>query len=52
MVTFTITIIDDENKIDEDGWDFPLEEIPYLLADHDGETFVYKNGRLYEAKEV
>lgn len=52
MVTFSITIIDDESKIAEDAWDFPLTEIPYLLGDHDGETFVYKDGRLYEAEEV
>lgn len=49
---FSINIIDDESRIAEDGWDFPLEEVPYLLAEHEGETFVYKGGRLYEAKEV
>ena len=51
MATFSITIIDDWSKIKTDGWDFPLDEVPYLLAEHDGETFVYKNGRLYEAEE-
>ena len=50
MITFSIKIIDDERRIREDGWDFPITEIPYLLADHDGETFVYKDGRLYEAE--
>lgn len=35
----------------DDGWDFPIEELPYLLDEHDGETFIYSNGRLYEAEE-
>jgi hypothetical protein len=47
---FAIAIIDDETRIKEDAWDFPLSEIPYLLAEHEGETFVLKDGRLYEAE--
>jgi len=46
-----ITIITDVTKIAADAWDFPIEELRYLLAEHDGETFVYVNGRLYEARE-
>ena len=34
------------------GWDYPLEEIDYLLDEHDGETFVLIGDRLYEAEEV
>lgn len=49
---FSIKIIDDESRIKEDGWDFPLSEMAYLLAEHEGETFVLKGGRLYEAEEV
>lgn len=30
------------------GWDYPLEEIDYLLEEHDGETFVLIDDRLYE----
>jgi len=37
-------------KVAEDAWDFPLEEVGYLLKEHDGETFVLKDGRLWEAK--
>ena len=31
-----------------DGWDFPIEELEYLLDEHDGEAFVFYDGRLYE----
>ena len=31
------------------GWDYPLEEISYILEEHDGETFVLIGDRLYEA---
>lgn len=30
------------------GWDFPIEELDYLLEEHDGEAFVLWDGRLYE----
>lgn len=30
------------------GWDYPLEEVGYLLEEHDGETFVLIDDRLYE----
>lgn len=35
-----ITILSDTKLIDLDGWDFPLDEIDYLDAEHDGEVFV------------
>lgn len=41
--------IKNEGIIEEDSWDFPIEELDYLLEEHDGETFVLKDGRLYEA---
>lgn len=49
-----ITIVDNQRFIADDAWDFPLEELEYLLEEHDGETFVLHNGRLYETehKEV
>lgn len=47
-----IVIINDKNRIAPDGWDFPLEELDYLLEEHDGETFVLKDGRLHEAEEA
>lgn len=47
-----ITITDDVTKIVEDGWDFPIEELDYLLEEHDGETFALKDGRLWECGET
>lgn len=44
-----INIIIDITLIDSTGWDYPLEEIPYLIETHNNETFVYHNNRLYEA---
>lgn len=44
-----LIITDDISRIDEEGWDYPLEELDYLLKERD-ETFVLHNGRLYEAK--
>ena len=44
-----INIILDITLIDPTGWDYPLEEIPYLIETHNGATFVYYNNRLYEA---
>ena len=46
-----IKITDDANRIDREAWDFPTDEIDYLLKEHDGETFVLKSGRLYEAEQ-
>lgn len=45
-----IKIIKDESKIREDAWDYPIEEIDYLLEERDGETFVYRDGRLFETE--
>lgn len=47
-----ITITTDKSKIERYGWDFPIEELEYLVEEHDGETFVLMNGRLYEAKDI
>lgn len=46
----SITITKDTNLIQNDGWDFPIEELDYLLDEHDNETFTLKDNRLYEAK--
>lgn len=40
--------ISKDGCIKPDGWDFPIEEMSYLLEEHDGESFVLKDGRLYE----
>ena len=45
-----ITISSDESLIAKNGWDFPIEELGYLLEEHAGETFVLKGGRLYETE--
>lgn len=39
-------VIDEENR-----WDFPLDEIDYLLQEHEGETFLLLDDRLYEIIE-
>lgn len=52
-----IKIIDEEEynngsyMRDEEGWDFPLEELDYLLKEHNGEVFLLQNGRLYEVMD-
>lgn len=33
-----------------DDWDFPIEELDYLLEEHDEESFVLINNRLYEVE--
>ena len=40
-----------ETLIKTEAWDFPLEEVPYLLEEHDGEAFVLLEDRLWEAEE-
>lgn len=49
VVRPVINITTDTNLIDPDGWDFPIEELGYLLKEHTGETFVLVDDRLYEA---
>lgn len=39
-------------KEDDETWSFPVEEIGYLLEEHNGEEFDYYGGRLYERKEA
>ena len=34
-----------------DDWDFPIEELDYLLEEHPGESFVLKDDRLYEIND-
>lgn len=36
---------------DEDIWDFSITELSYLLKEHNGESFVLINDRLYEYVE-
>lgn len=51
----SITITENTNLIDEQGWDFPISELDYLLEEHEGETFALKDDRLWECdpdKEV
>lgn len=40
-----------EGQLVEDGWDYPLDELGYLLEEHPGESFVLKDDRLYEMTE-
>jgi len=35
-----------------DNWDFPIEELDYLLEEHDEESFVLIDNRLYEVEKV
>ena len=47
-----IHIITETAKICWAAWDYPVEELDYLLEEHDGETFVLYNNRLWETKEM
>ena len=52
-----IKIIDEEEynngsyMRDEEGWNFPLEELDYLLNEHNRAVFLLQNGRLYEVMD-
>lgn len=46
-----IKIYKSSDSILEDAWDFPIEELDYLLEEHPGESFVLSNGRLWEIAE-
>lgn len=35
----------------EDGWDYPIDELEYLLEEHPGESFILNGDRLYEMNE-
>lgn len=51
MITIlTVKEIEDNPhiQIDENGWDFLIEEIDYLLTEHDGQVFVLKDNTLWE----
>ena len=45
----SITITNNTKNIYKDGWDFPIEELDYLLDEHNGETFALKDNRLFES---
>lgn len=47
----SIRITTQTKYIDPEGWDYPLEELDYLLEEHWGETFCLKDGRLYECDD-
>lgn len=34
-----------------DSWDFIIDELDYLLEEHNNESFVLINNRLYEVEE-
>ena len=40
-----------ETLIKTDARDFSINELPYLLEEHDGETFVLLDDRLWESEE-
>lgn len=42
-------ITTDVNRIIDGAWDFPFEELDYLMEEYDGSVWVLLNGRLYEA---
>lgn len=39
-----------EGLIRSEAWDYPVEELDYLMEEHDGEAFVLLDGRLWEAE--
>lgn len=45
---YTKNEIKDVEKYIVDSWDFPIEELDYLLEEHNEESFVLINNRLYE----
>ena len=46
-----INAIKSASEDDSDTWDYPIEELDYLLEEHPGESFVLKDDRLYEVNE-
>jgi hypothetical protein len=49
-----IKITNNPRFIPEDDWNywsFPIEELDYVLEEHEGQTFCLKDGRLYECDE-
>ena len=43
-----ITITTDKSKICDGAWSFPIEELGYLLEEHDNQTFVLVDDELWE----
>ena len=46
-----IKIYKTSDSIPNDAWDFPIEELDYLLKEHPGESFALLNNRLYEISD-
>ena len=46
-----ITIVTGVTVNRETAWDYPMDELPYLLDEHDGETFALVGGRLWEVED-
>lgn len=48
-----ITIIKSDKKPQETAevWNYGIEELDYLLTEHDGESFALYDNRLYEITE-
>ena len=46
-----IKIYKTSDSIPNDAWDFPIEELDYLLEEHPGESFALLNNRLYEISD-
>lgn len=46
-----IIVKPEQGRILPDGWDYPIEELDYLLeSEISNDVFVLKDGRLYEAE--
>lgn len=43
-----IIILLNPDLIADDAWDYPLEEMDYLMQEYYGQAFVLKDGRLWE----
>ena len=44
-----ISITTNTDLIADNAWDYPIEELDYLLEEYDGQTFVLVGERLWEA---
>jgi len=48
--SIVIVLADETTSISNEAWDFHLDEIDYLCEEYSGETFILKDGRLYESE--
>ena len=46
-----VMIINDIGRINAYGWDYPLEDLEYLVRERNDEVFVICNNRLFETEE-